>query len=469
MITIPETIKQAQAELLAGKYSAVDLVETYLSRIDAFDKEIGSFLTISRDFAYASAKKIDKLISGTNRDEILFKYPLLGGVFSFKDLFLTKNIKTTAGSKMLEFYVPKYSSSVYKTVIEKGGILIGKTNCDAWAHGASGENSDFYPTKNPWNYQCVPGGSSSGSAASVSARFCNSSFGTDTGGSIRQPANFCGVYGIKPTYGSISRYGVIAMSSSLDTVGYFANKSSDISLIFNEIKADDNKDANYSFGTTKIKDKYKIGVPKEFFDQGVNNEVKDNVLKVLQILEKNGHQLIDVSLPHTKNAIDVYYIIQPAEVSSNLLRYDGIRYGKSRTAFGNEAVRRILLGTYVLSKGYYDAYYLKAMKVRNIIINETQNVFSDVDLMITPVSPTPAFKLGQKYENPLEMYLSDILTVTANISGIPSLSVPFGFTDSGLPLGFQIMGPRFSENMLFDLSEKFEKYSDFKPNFPTLL
>lgn len=468
MINLPNSIEETQQSIFEKKFSCVELVDSYLNRIRVFDDRIKCFLTVSEEQAYDKAKWIDNLVSENQKDDLLNKYPLLGAVFSFKDLFLTKNIRTTAGSKILESYIPQYSSSVYENIMKAGGILIGKTNCDAWAHGSSGENSDYFPTKNPWNYDYVPGGSSSGSAASVTSKFCLSSFGTETGGSVRQPANFCGVFGLKPTYGSISRYGVIAMSSSLDCVGYFTNTTDDSSKIFNTVNISDGFDANFSFASKKIKSKYNIGIPKEFFDNNVDQQVKANIKKAISIFEKNGHNLIEVSLPHTKNAIDVYYIIQPAEVSSNLSRYDGVRYGNSRNFFGSEAVRRILLGTYVLSKGYYDEYYLKAMKVRSILTQEINNVFTNVDFLLAPVSPTPAFKLGEKSKNPLQMYLSDIFTITANIVGIPSLSIPYGNTDLGLPLGFQIMGPRNCENTIFDISKKFESYINFVPAFPNL-
>ena len=392
------------------------------------------------------------------------KYPLLGVVVSHKDLFLTKGIRTTASSNVLKDYVPSYSGTVVKKLEEAGSIIIGKTNCDAWAHGASGENSDFGPTKNPWNKEYVPGGSSSGSVAAVAANFTMFATGTDTGGSIRQPANFSGVVGFKPTYGAVSRYGVIAMASSLDSVGHFTRTVKDSRKIFEITKGEDFKDStlkNASYSKTKAK--VKIGIPKEYFIEGLDKEVANEVKRCASILEKNGIILEEISLPHTKYAISVYYIIQPAEVSSNLARYDGIRFGEGRDSFGDEAKRRIMLGTYVLSSGYYDTYYLKAMKVRTKIIEDFENAFEKVDAIIAPVSPTPAFKIGEKASDPLKMYLADIFTVAANIAGIPGLAIPSAFTKNSLPLGFQLLGPRFSENVLFDLGELFENITNSKP------
>lgn len=452
----PLTIKETQEGLVGKKFSAVELVDSYLERIKKYNGEYNIFLTISEDVAYKKAKELDKLGTYSN--------PLSGIVTAHKDIFLTKGVKTTAASKVLENYVPEYSSTVVKKMEETGAIMIGKTNCDAWAHGASGENSDFGPTKNPWNKEYVPGGSSSGSAASVSAGLSVIATGTDTGSSIRQPASFCGVVGLKPTYGAVSRYGIIAMASSLDCPGPIAQTVVDAEIVFNVIKGEDGYDSTvvnskYEARNTKLK----IGIPKEYFVEGIDKEVEKSVLSASQVFKKEGIELVDVSLPHTKYAIDVYYIIQPAEVSSNLGRYDGIRYGNWRDNFGAEAKRRIMLGTYVLSAGYYDAYYLKAQKVRSKIIQDFDDVFTKVDAILAPVSPTPPFKLGEKTNDPLQMYLADIFTVSANLAGIPGLSLPAGFSKAGLPLGFQLMGPRFSENRLFELGKKFHKAIDYRP------
>lgn len=450
---LPLTIKDTQEGLKKKEFSAVELVDSYLKRIED-NKDLNAFNTISSEVAYHQAKNID------------MSKPLAGVVVAHKDLYLTKGIRTTASSKVLESYVPAYSGTVVKRMEAAGAITIGKTNCDAWAHGASGENSDFGPTLNPWNKKYVPGGSSSGSAASVAAGLSLVATGTDTGGSIRQPANLSGVVGLKPTYGAVSRYGVIAMSSSLDSMGSFGHSTSDVETIFNICKGPDGLDSTVKSLSPSISktSKLKIGIPREYFIKGLDGEVEQKVIEASKVFEKAGVELVEISIPTTKYAIDVYYIVQPAEVSSNLGRYDGIRYGNGRETFGAEAKRRIMLGTYVLSAGYYDAYYLKAQKVRSKLISDFDNAFSKVDAIIAPVSPTPAFKIGEKASDPLQMYLADIFTVSANITGIPGLALPFGFTkENNLPLGFQLMGPRFSEDLLFDLGRKFEKETQYKP------
>ncbi|MEK7188825.1 MAG: Asp-tRNA(Asn)/Glu-tRNA(Gln) amidotransferase subunit GatA [Patescibacteria group bacterium] len=463
----PKSIAETQNGLLARKFSAVELVDSYLKTI-AENKDMKAYITISDERAYQDAKKVDKLIADLGKKAFL-EFPLLGVTVSHKDLFLTKGIRTTAGSKVLDNYIPQYSATVVKKLEDSGTILIGKTNCDAWAHGASGENSDYGPTKNPYHKEYVPGGSSSGSAVAVAKDMTLISTGTDTGGSIRQPANFCGVIGFKPTYGAVSRYGIIAMASSLDSVGHFAKRVEDIEKVFQVTRGEDRKDAtvkNFQFplrlrsgraisNSQKNTKKITIGIPKEYFIEGIDKEVAKNVLDAAKVFENMGINLKEVSLPHTKYAISVYYIVQSAEVSSNLARYDGIRYGSDRHSFGEEAKRRIMLGTYVLSAGYYDAYYLKAMQVRSKIIQDFDEAFERVDAILAPVCPTPPFKMGEKAGNPLQMYLADILTVAANLAGIPGLAMPFNFSKAGLPLGFQLLGKRFSEETLFNLGKSF--------------
>lgn len=444
-MNLPLTIKETQKALAEKKFSAVELVDEYLDRIEK-NKDLNAFLTVSDEVAYKKAKNFD----GTG--------PLAGVVVAHKDLFLTKDVKTTAGSKVLEGYMPAYSATVVERMEKSGAIMIGKTNCDAWAHGASGENSDFGATLNPHNKKYVAGGSSSGSAVSVTAGLSLVATGTDTGGSIRQPASFCGVFGLKPTYGAVSRYGIVAMASSLDCPGVFGNSVSDVESVFEVIKGPDGFDSTVINGKWQMPNgKLKVGIPKEYFVEGLVREVEKSVLDASQVFKKKGLELVDVSLPHTKYAIDVYYIIQPAEVSSNLGRYDGIRYGNDRNAFGDEAKRRIMLGTYVLSAGYYDAYYLKAQKVRSLIIQDFDRAFEKVDAILAPVSPTAAFKLGEKVSDPLKMYLADIFTSSANLAGIPGLAIPNGKNKEGLPLGFQLLGPRFSEATLFKLGKLFEE------------
>ena len=457
MKDLPTTIEETQKLLLSKKITAVELVDGYLANITKLNPELNAILTICEEAAYQKAKKIDSLVENLG-EKIKEQLPLFGVVVAYKDLFLTKGVRTTAGSKVLESYIPGYSATVVKRLEEAGAIPIAKTNCDAWAHGASGENSDFGPTKNPHDKEYVPGGSSSGSAVSVAAKMSLVATGTDTGGSIRQPANFTGTVGLKPTYGAVSRYGIVAMASSLDSIGHFTNSVSDSKKVFETTKGEDGKDAtvkNSEPGQPKAK--LRIGIPKEYFTEGIDPEVKDSVLEAAKVYEKEGIELVELSLPHTKYAISVYYIVQPAEVSSNLGRYDGVRFGNSRESFGAEAKRRIMLGTYVLSAGYYDAYYLKAMKVRSQIIADFDKAFDDVDAIIAPVSPSAAFRLGEKADDPLKMYLADILTVPANLAGIPGLAIPTGKNKRGLPLGFQLMGSRFSENVLFGLGELYQE------------
>ncbi|MDP3988035.1 MAG: Asp-tRNA(Asn)/Glu-tRNA(Gln) amidotransferase subunit GatA, partial [Candidatus Levybacteria bacterium] len=401
--------------------------------------------------------------------------PLLGIPIALKDLYSTKEIKTTAASKVLENYIPPYDATVVKKLREAGAVIVGKTNCDAWAHGSSGENSDFGPTKNPWNKEYVPGGSSSGSAASLASGMCLGSTGTDTGGSIRFPASFCNLVGLKPTYGLVSRYGIVAMASSLDSIGHFTKTVEDSALFLNTTAGNDKLDAT---STTKKIPNYrknikngikglKIGVPKEYRGEGIEKEVLKVFEDALKKYESLGAEIVEISLPHTEYAIAVYYIIQPAEVSSNLARYDGIRFGSPRENFGDEAKRRIMLGTYTLSAGYYNAYYKKAMQVRTLIKKDFDDAFEKVDAIITPASPTLSWKIGEKTNDPLKMYLSDIFTVTVNLAGIPGLSVPAGFANE-LPVGLQIIGPQFSEELLFQVGHAYERETMFYKQKPNL-
>lgn len=459
---LPLTIKNTQEKLLKGEFSAVDLVDEYLKRIEN-NRDLNAFLTVSDQIAYNKAKEIDKLIA-LKDPKLIEDYPLFGLTVAHKDLFSTKGVRTTAASKVLETYVPSYSATVVTKIEKAGGMMIGKTNCDAWAHGASGENSDFGPTLNPWNKEYVPGGSSSGSAASVAAGLSLISTGTDTGGSIRNPANFCGVVGLKPTYGAVSRYGVIAMASSLDSVGCFAGTVEDAEKVFDVMKGEDGFDSTVKNKEgIKPRDKMKIGLPKEYFSKDLDGELEKSLNEAIEVFKKQGIEFVEISLPNTKYAISVYYIVQPAEVSSNLGRYDGIRFGNDRNTFGSEAVRRIMLGTYVLSAGYYDAYYLKAQKVRSKIINDFDSAFSGVDAIFAPVMPTSAFKLGEKSKDPLQMYLADIYTASANLAGIPGIAIPSGFNRQGLPLGFQLLGARFSEPTLFALGKLYQEVIGYKP------
>jgi len=461
---VPLTISATQAGLAKGKFNCVDLVDYYLSRIEKLNGRLNAVLTVAAENAYQKAKKDDSVLK--NIGEKAFKeFPLLGVVVIHKDMFLTKGIRTTAASRVLEDYLPVYSATVVEKLERAGAITLAKANQDAWAHGSSGENSDFGPTKNPWNENLVPGGSSSGSAAGLAADFCLVSTGTDTCGSVRLPANYCGVVGLKPTYGVVSRFGVIAMASSLDSIGHFARTITDVKKVFEITKGTDGYDATLAstYSEPEIKKRLRIGLPREFLQEGLDKEVKDTVLKAADNFRRMGNEVTEISLPTSKYGIAVYYIIQPAEVSSNLARYDGIRYGRKRNFFGDEAKRRIMLGSYVLSAGYYDAYYLKAMKVRSVIIKEVEEAFEKVDLILAPVAPTLPFKLGEKLNDPLKMYLTDIYAATANLTGIPSLAIPSGFNNQGLPLGFQLMGPRFAENLLFSFGKAYHRFINYEP------
>jgi aspartyl-tRNA(Asn)/glutamyl-tRNA(Gln) amidotransferase subunit A len=463
MIDIPLTIKETQESLLKKKFSAVEIVDSYLSQIEKYNHEYNIYLTVSDEKAYEDAKRVDKIISEYGKKS-LEEFPLLGVGVGYKDIFLTKGIRTTASSKVLEGYIPVYSATSVKRIEGAGAICLGKLNCDAWAHGSSGENSDFGPTLNPWNKVYTPGGSSSGSGAALAANMALITTGTDTCGSIRLPANYCHAVSLKTTYGAVSRYGVIAMASSLDTVGPMGRTVEDIEKVFNVIRGEDGLDSTVKNLRYEAKEsKLKIGIPKEFFVGGLDSVIQKTINEAIKILQKEGIEFIDVSLPSTKYGISVYYIIQPAEVSSNLGRFDGIRYGNERDTFGDEARRRIMLGTYVLSAGYYDAYYLKAMKVRTKIISEVDEVFKKVDALIAPVAPTPPFKIGEKVSDPLKMYLTDVYAATANLCGIPSIAIPSGFDNNKLPLGFQLMGPRFSEATLFKLGKIYERAVGYKP------
>jgi len=458
----PANLTTLKQDLLAKKYSAVELVDHYLSRIKAFDPDIDSVLTITDNLAYKQAKKIDQRLSDLGEKAFL-GFPLLGVVVGYKDMFLIDEVQTTAASNVLKGYQAQYTASAVTRMETSGAITIAKLNQDAWAHGASGENSDFKVTKNPFDKNHVAGGSSSGSAAAVAADFCHLALGTDTGGSIRQPASFTNLTALKPTYGAISRWGVIAMSSSLDTVGTIGKSVTDVRQVFNVLKGKDGYDSNVNLKnkSSDPQKKLTIGIPKEFFPDGLNAEVKTTIEAVIQTYKDMGHKTVEISLPHTKYGISIYYIIQPAEVSSNLARYDGVRFGNDRDSFGHEAKRRIMLGNFVLSAGHYDAYYLKAMKVRNLMKMEVEKAYEKVDVMLAPVSPTPAFRIGEKTDDPLSMYLSDIFTVTANLTGTPSLALPGGFSKDNLPIGFQLMGPRFSEELLFNLGQQYQDNTDW--------
>lgn len=468
------TILQAKKGLKEKKFSSVELTRACLERIKKIGLQINAFITTCEKEALDKAKRVDEQLNNGTIEQ-WNSYPFLGIPIALKDLYSTKDIKTTAGSKVLQNYIPPYDATVVKKLKDAGAIIIGKTNLDAWAHGSSGENSDFGPTKNPWNHDYVPGGSSSGSAAALAADMCLAATGTDTGGSIRLPASFCNVVGLKPTYGRVSRYGIVAMASSLDSIGHFTKTVEDSAVFLAVTAGHDPLDSttpnrpvpHYLAALKKGIKGIKIGVPKEYTEKGLDSEIKENFEVAKKVFSRLGAEIIEISLPHTEYAIACYYIIQPAEVSSNLARYDGIRFGNDRSFFGDEAKRRIMLGTFTLSAGYYEAYYKKAMQVRTLIKKDFDEAFNKVDAIIAPVSPTPPWKLGEKVDDPLKMYLSDIYTVTANLARIPGLAVPSGFVNE-LPTGMQILGPQFSEELLFQIGHAYEQTTDWHTKKPKL-
>jgi len=476
-------IKELHQKLINKEITATKLVEDYFKIIKEKDSQIQAFLTLTKTQALEEAKKVDEKISRGGKIGILEGIP-----YAVKDNILVKGVKTTAGSKILENYVASYDATVIKKLKNEGAILFGKTNQDEFAMGSSTENSGFFVTKNPWDLTRVPGGSSGGSAAAVAAKMISFALGSDTGGSIRQPAAFCGIVGFKPSYGAVSRYGLISMASSLDIIGPLTQTVEDAEIVFQAITGQDKMDST-SCDLKQIQDtKYKIqdtrfGLPQEYFVKGLDEEIRDKIEAVIQKLQNQKIQITKKSLPSTPYALPCYYIIMPAEVSSNLARYDGIRYApmeilrsaqdefvgvsnkfnlhdlyfKTRGyGFGQEVRRRIILGTYVLSKGYYDAYYKKAQKVRQLIIEEFNKIFGDVNFLITPTTPTPAFKIGEKSADPLSMYLSDIFTVAANIGGLPAINLPIGFTKNNLPIGLQIIGPYGSDYSLLQIAKTIE-------------
>lgn len=467
------TLEEAIKGLKKKSFSALELTRACLERIKSVDKKIFAFLTINEEEALKVAKKADVLIK-TSLD-IFNQKPLLGIPIALKDLFTSKDLRTTAGAKIISNYIPPYDATVVKKLKKAGVIILGKTNEDAWGHGSSGENSDYGATKNPYDLNRVPGGSSSGSGAAVAAGECFMATGTDTGSSVRLPAAFCNLIGLKPTYGRVSRYGIIAMASSFDSIGHITRTVYDNAKILEVTAGKDPYDATTSMVevpkyTSLLKKEIKglkIGIPKEYFVEGIDKRVKVATLTAIKKLELMGAKILDVSLPHTDVAMACYYVLVPSEVSSNLARFDGIRYGNKREIFGDEAKRRIMLGTYTLSAGYYDAYYLKAAKVRRLIKQDFEKVLKTVDVIVTPSSPSVPFKIGEKAKNPLQMYLSDIFLCPVNIAGVPSLNVPCGFIDN-LPVGMQIIGKHFNENLLYQVGYAYEQVTNWHTKRPNL-
>ena len=485
MLPFELTIAQAHERLTKREISSVELTRAVLDRITRVEPQVGAFITVTPEAALKQAEAADRRIAA---GQIL---PLTGIPLAIKDLISTKGIRTTCASRILEHYVPPYDATVITRLRDLDAVMVGKVNLDEFAMGSSTENSALQVTRNPWNPDYIPGGSSGGSAAAVAAGECLGALGSDTGGSIRQPAAHCGVVGLKPTYGRVSRYGLVAYASSLDQIGPLAKTVADCALLLQALAGHDPRDStsvprevpDYPSSLNQGIQNRTIGIPKEYFVGGLDPEVEQAIRQAVEVLEKEGARCLEIALPHTEYAIAVYYIIAMAEASSNLARYDGVKYGfrdrESRTlmemvqktrsrGFGPEVVRRIMLGTYVLSAGYYDAYFRKASQVRTLIIQDFRQAFDQVDLILTPVAPTTAFRRGEKTDDPLQMYLTDIFTISANLAGIPGLALPCGFSSQGLPIGLQILGNHFEEEKILQAGSAFEQATDFHLRRPPL-
>jgi aspartyl-tRNA(Asn)/glutamyl-tRNA(Gln) amidotransferase subunit A len=472
------TISSVRKGLADRTFSAVELAQEALAFAKAENPKTNAYLTFSDDRALAAARAVDAKLAAGEDPGVLAGVPV--GV---KDVISTRGVRTTCGSKLLEHYIPPYDATAMERLEAAGGVMIGKANCDEFAMGSSNENSAYGPVRNPVALDRVPGGSSGGSAAVVAQGTAVVSLGSDTGGSIRQPASFCGCVGVTPTYGRVSRYGLVAFASSLDHIGPFSRTVADSATVLTAIAGRDSRDAtsalhevqDYAAAMQQPLQGLKIGLPKEYF-AGLANETGDRIQAGIEVLKKQGCEIVEVSLPHTEYAIEAYYIICTAEVSANLSRFDGVRFttrsAKAETlidmyknsrgdGFGAEAKRRIMLGAYVLSHGYYDAYYIKAQRVRSLITRDFAQAFEKVDALITPVSPFPAFKLGEKVNDPLQMYLSDIYTITGSLAGIPCMNVPCGTTAEGLPVGMQILTKHFSEDLMFRIAHQYEMSGGF--------
>ena len=479
------TITQAKHQLLEKKYSAVELLDAVYKRIDATDGRVKAYVHLTRDIARQQAEAADKkLAAGEDA-------PLLGVPIALKDLICMKDTHTTCASHILENFVSPYDATVVQRLKAAGAVLIGKTNMDEFAMGSSNENSYYHVTKNPWNLNRVPGGSSGGSGAAVAAHESMAARGSDTGGSLRQPAAFCGITGLKPTYGRVSRFGLVAFASSFDQIGPMTKTAEDAAVLLNVIGGHDPMDStsanvplpDFTAALSKDVKGLKVGIPKEYFAEGLDADVEKAVREAIKTLESMGMQAVEVSLPHTEYAVATYYILACAEASANLSRYDGVKYGyRSQHAdnlmdmytntreegFGEEVKRRILLGTFVLSSGYYDAYYLKGQKARTLIKQDFEEAFKKCDVMAGPIAPAPAFKLGEKLDDPLQMYLSDIFTISANLAGIPAMSIPCGQSQDNLPIGLQLMGNHFDEATLLNVAHQYQHTTDHHLQHPTL-
>jgi len=479
------TLDDAGKRLRKREFSSAELTEAVFQRIAASDNKIHAYLTVARDTALAQARQADKRLKQDSGIS-----PLLGIPIAVKDNFLTCGLRTTCASKILGEFVPPYDATTVQKLRAAGAVITGKTNLDEFAMGSSAENSAFFPTRNPWNLERIPGGSSGGSAAAVASDQCIAALGTDTGGSIRQPAACCGIVGLKPTYGRVSRYGIVAFASSMDQVGPMTKDVRDAALLLEAIAAYDPADSTsvdravpqYASALMDGVKGLRLGIPKEYFVAGMQAEVERVVRTAIRELEKSGAVIEEISLPHTEYAVAVYYIVATAEASSNLARYDGMRYGRRAHAkdltetymisrdegFGAEVKRRIMLGTYALSAGYYDAYYLKAQKVRTLIKRDFDAAFKRCDVIVTPTAPTTAFKLGEKTQDPLQMYLSDIYTISINLAGLPALSLPCGFASEGMPVGLQIIGKPFDESTIFRVAYNYEQATEWHKQRPRI-
>jgi aspartyl-tRNA(Asn)/glutamyl-tRNA(Gln) amidotransferase subunit A len=477
MELLNKSLKELNSLIKEKEIKPSELLKELLDRIKETEPKLNAYITVCEEEAVKRAEIADRELEKLSKDEVpeLFGIPI-----SIKDNINVENVRMTCASKMLENFVSPYDATVVKKLREKGAIFVGKNNLDEFAMGSSTETSYFGPTKNPWDLERVPGGSSGGSAASVAARSAIASLGSDTGGSIRQPAALCGVVGLKPTYGRVSRFGLTAFASSLDQIGPITKNVEDAAYLLNIISGQDAKDAtsarvpvpDFLAGLNNEVKGLKVGLPKEYFVEGIEPEVKEKVLEAVKKLESLGVEVVEISLPHTEYAVETYYIIAPAEASSNLGRFDGVRYTyrakdykglvdmfcKTRArGFGDEVKRRIMIGTYTLSAGYYDAYYLKAQKVRTLIYQDFEKAFEEVDFIVTPTSPTTAFKLGEKTADPIKMYLSDIFTIAVNLAGLPAISIPCGFDEKELPVGLQIIGKAFDEVTILNVANVLEK------------
>ncbi len=469
-----QTIHQLRELLDRGEISAVELTRDVLARMDAVEGQITAYITETRDKALAQAVRADRMLAAGNASA------LTGIPLAIKDVLCTKGVRTTCGSKILEPFVPPYDATVISRIKAEGAVLLGKVSMDEFAMGSSNETCSYCVPRNPWNTAHICGGSSGGSAAAVAAGEAVASLGSDTGGSVRQPASHCGVVGLKPTYGRVSRFGLLAFASSLDQVGPLTRDVRDSALMLNAIAGYDPRDStsirqavpDYTLALRDGLQGLKIGIPSEYFASGLAPEVEEAVNNGIKLLTEAGAEAVEVSLPHTEYGVAAYYIIAPAEASSNLARYDGVKYGyrdmdagslaemymNSRSqGFGPEVKRRILIGTYALSSGYYDAYYKKASQVRTLIMDDYRQAFEKCDLLVSPVTPAPAWELGARMDDPLSMYLSDVLTICTNLAGLPGISVPCGFSPDGLPIGFQIQAPHFQEERLFRAAYNLEQ------------